>query len=113
MTLTLRFFILICALFVLVFIFRKIKKSEFEISDSIFWLLFVAVLSLFAIFPQIAYVLSDFFGFAAPSNFIFLAVIAILMIRVCALNAELAHLRSKVNGLIQELALREKEQGKR
>lgn len=107
MTLALRAFLLVCALLVLLFIFRKIKKSEFEIADSIFWFLFVAILALLALFPQIAYTLSNLFGFAAPSNFIFLTVIAILLIRVFTLNAKVAHLRSKVNGLIQELALRE------
>ena len=109
MTLTLRVFLLVCAALVLVFILRKIKKSEFEITDSIFWFFFVAVLALFALFPQIAYALSSLFGFAAPANFIFLAVIAILLIRVFSLNAKVAHLRAKMNGLIQELALREKE----
>lgn len=109
MSLVLRLFLFVCALVVLVFILRKIRKSEFEIADSIFWFLFVGILVIFAVFPQIAYALSNFFGFAAPSNFIFLAVIAILLIRVFSLNAKIAHLRTKMNGLIQELALREKE----
>ena len=106
---SLRAFLLICALLVLFFVFRKIKKSEFEISDSIFWFIFVAVLAVLAIFPQIAFSLSSFLGFVSPSNFIFLVVIAVLLIRVFSLNAELAHLRAKVNGLIQEIALREHE----
>lgn len=110
MTLALRIFLFVSAIVVLIFVFRKIKKSEFEIADSIFWLLFVGVLALFALFPQIAYVLSSLFGFVAPSNFIFLAVIAILLIRVFTLNAKLAHLRAKVNSLIQEIALRENEE---
>lgn len=109
MTLALRVFLLIGAVLVLVFVFQKIRKSEFEIADSIFWFIFVGVLALFALFPQIAYALSSLFGFAAPSNFIFLAVIAILFIRVFSLNAKVAHLRAKVNSLIQELALREHE----
>ena len=107
MSLPLRIFLLICAVIVLIFIFKKIRKSEFEIADSIFWFLFVAVLAILAIFPQIAYALSRILGFVSPSNFVFLTVIAILLIRVFNLNAELAHLRAKVNGLIQELALRE------
>ena len=53
MTLTLRVFLLVCAALVLVFIFRKIKRSEFEITDSIFWFFFVAVLALFALFPPL------------------------------------------------------------
>lgn len=108
MNVALRTFLLACAVMVLFFIVRKIKKSEFEIVDSIFWFVLVAVLALFALFPQIVYTLSSLFGFSSPSNFVFLAVIAILLIRIFSLNAKLAHLRTKVNGLIQELALREK-----
>ena len=109
MSLALRVFLLICAFFVLVFVIRKIKKSEFEIMDAIFWLLFIAVLLLLAIFPDIAYFLSNILGFDSPSNFVFLCVIAILLIRVFSLNAKVAHLRAKTNSLIQEIALREKE----
>ena len=109
MSLALRVFLLICAFFVLVFVIRKIKKSEFEIMDAIFWLLFIIVLLLLAIFPGIAYALSNFLGFDSPSNFVFLCVIAILIIRVFSLNAKVAHLRAKTNSLIQEIALREKE----
>lgn len=109
MSLALRVFLLICACFVLVFVIRKIKKSEFEIMDAIFWLLFIVVLFLLAVFPGIAYALSNVLGFDSPSNFVFLCVIAILIIRVFSLNAKVAHLRAKTNALIQEIALREKE----
>ena len=109
MSLALRVFLLICAVLVFVFVIRKIKKSEFETMDAIFWLLFVAVIAILAIFPGIAYALSGVLGFDSPSNFVFLCVIAILLIRVFSLNAKVAHLRAKTNSLIQEIALRERE----
>ena len=109
MTLALRVFLLVCAVVVLVFVIRKIKKSEFETMDAIFWLLFTVVIALLAIFPDIAYTLSGVLGFESPSNFVFLCVIAILLIRVFSLNAKVAHLRAKTNSLIQEIALREQE----
>lgn len=109
MSLALRVFLLVCAVLVLVFVIRKIKKSEFETMDAIFWLLFIVVIALLAIFPGIAYALSRVLGFDSPSNFVFLCVIAILLIRVFSLNAKIAHLRAKTNSLIQEFALREHE----
>lgn len=109
MSLALRVFLLICAVLVLVFVIRKIKKSEFETMDAIFWLIFIAVIAILAIFPGIAYALSGVLGFDSPSNFVFLCVIAILLIRVFSLNAKVAHLRAKTNSLIQEIALRERE----
>lgn len=112
MSLALRIFLLVCAVLVLIFVIRKIKKSEFETMDAIFWLLFILVLALLAIFPGIAYALSGVLGFDSPSNFVFLCVIAILLIRVFSLNAKVAHLRAKTNFLIQEIALREREENK-
>lgn len=109
MSLGLRFFLLTCAFLVLVFVIRKIKKSEFEIMDSVFWLLFIAILLLLAAFPDIAYKLSAVLGFDSPSNFVFLCVIAILIIRLFSLNAKVAHLCAKTNRLIQELALQGKD----
>ena len=109
MSSALRVFLLVCAVLVLVFVIRKIKKSEFETMDAIFWLLFIVVIALLAFFPGIAYALSKILGFDSPSNFVFLCVVAILLIRVFSLNAKIAHLRAKTNSLIQEFALREHE----
>lgn len=110
MSAALRAFLLVSAALVLFFVIRKIKKSEFETLDAVFWLLFMLILAILALFPQIAYTLSSVLGFDSPSNFVFLCVIAILIIRVFTLNAKLAHLRAKVNSLIQEVALREHEE---
>lgn len=109
MSLALRVFLLCSALLVLVFVVRKVKKSEFETMDAVFWLLFMLVLAILAIFPQIAYAVSGVLGFDSPSNFVFLCVIAILIMRVFMLNAKVAHLRLSLTSLIQEVALRELE----
>lgn len=105
MNLSLRLFLVVSAIAVLYFVVRKIKKSKFETSDSISWLFFIAALVLLAAFPQISYGLSSLLGFDSPSNFIFLCVIAILLIRVFSLTAKVALLRMKVTSLIQEVAL--------
>lgn len=109
MSVSLRIFLLAGAFFVLMFIVRKLKRSEFEVADSIFWLVTVALFALMAIYPHWVYALSGLLGFESPANCVFLLVIALLMIRVFSLNAKTAHLRTKVNSLIQEIALREKE----
>lgn len=104
----LRVFLTVIALVVLVFVLRKIKKSEMQSDDSVFWLLFAASFVLLAVFPQIGYFFADLFGIESPANFIFLYVIGILLIRVFSLSAKVAHLRLKLNTLVQELALRDK-----
>lgn len=105
MNITLRVFLIISAATVLYFVVRKIKKSKFEAADSIFWLLFTALLVVLGIFPQISYGLSSFFGFESPSNFILLCVIAILLIRIFSLTAKVSLMRTKLDSLAQEIAL--------
>lgn len=110
MNATLRVFLVISAVAVLYFVIRKIRKSKFEASDSIFWLFFIALLVVLGCFPQISYGLSDLLGFSSPSNFVFLCVIAILLIRVFSLTAKMSLLRTKVDSLVQEVALDKSEQ---
>lgn len=94
---------------VLMFVVRKIKKSEMQADDSVFWFFFAASFVLLALFPQIAYFFADLFGIESPANFIFLYAIGILLIRVFSLSTKVAHLRLKLNTLVQELALRDSD----
>ncbi|MBC2890317.1 DUF2304 domain-containing protein [Gordonibacter massiliensis] len=106
MNLFLRMFLVAIALVLLVFVLRKIKKSEFQAEDSVFWFLFAASFVILAAFPQIAYFFASILGFESPANFIFLYAIGILLIRVFSLSTKVAHLRWKLNTLVQEMALR-------
>ncbi len=91
------------------FILRKIRKAEIKIADSTFWFLFAASLVLLAVFPQIAFFLSDVLGIESPANFVFLYVVAALLIREFCTTVELSKLRSKLATLAQTEALREAE----
>lgn len=91
------------------FILRKIRNSEIKIADSVFWFLFGGSLVLLAVFPRIAFFCADVFAIESPSNFVFLYVIATLVIREFYSTVELSQLRSKVTALVQIEALREIE----
>lgn len=101
--------LIICALLMLVFVTRKVRKSQFDTADSLFWLFLSGCLLIVAIFPGIAYFFSNLFGIQSPSNFVFLAVIGLLMIREFTIQAQLSQLRRKTATLAQEIALRESE----
>lgn len=88
-----------------VFILRKIRKSEISISDATFWFLFAFSLVLFAVFPQVAFFLSSALGMQAPSNFVFLYVIAVLVLKLFMMTVEVAKLRTRLSRLVQEQAL--------
>lgn len=93
------------AFFTFAFVLRKIRKAEIKISDSTFWFLFAASLVLLALFPQIAFFFSDVFGIESPANFVFLYVIAALVIREFYATIELSQLRSTLTALVQAKAL--------
>lgn len=101
--------LIIFALLMLVFVTRKVRKSQFDTADSLFWLFLSGCLLIVAIFPGIAYFFSNLLGIQSPSNFVFLAVIGLLMIREFTIQAQLSQLRRKTATLAQEIALRESE----
>ncbi|WP_195448806.1 DUF2304 domain-containing protein [Parolsenella catena] len=107
MTGNLRIFLLIGAALLLVLVARKIKKSQFDTHDTFFWLGLSVLLILAAAFPQLVYVIADLLGFQSASNFVFLAVIAILLWRLFRLQENVVTLRRKLTTLVQEIALKD------
>lgn len=103
----LRIFLIAAAVIVLIFVVKKIRKSKIQVTDSIFWFLFAGSFLLFALVPQIATFFSSVLGFEAPSNFIFLYVIGVLMIREFSMTEKVSQLRFKLDTLVQEMALRD------
>lgn len=103
----LRAFLAVGAALVLLLVIRKIRRSQFDAADSLYWLGLSAGLLVVAVFPQIAYFFSGLLGFQSPSNFVFLVMIALLLAREFSLQAQLAALRRKVTALVQEVAVRE------
>lgn len=99
------FVLILGAVAAFVFMLRKIRKSEVSISDATFWFLFALSLVVLAVFPQVAFFLSNALGMQAPSNFVFLYVIAVLVIKQFLMTVEMAKLRSRLTRLVQEQAL--------
>lgn len=102
--------LIVGALCAFAFILRKIRKSEIKIADSTFWFLFAFSLVLLAVFPPIASFFSNILGIESPSNFVFLYVIAVLVLREFLSTVELAKLRARVAQLTQREALKDLEE---
>ncbi len=99
-----------CAVLVFVFVLRKLKKSQMQVLDSLFWLLFSVSFVILGVFPQVAMWLSSLFGFMSASNFVFLYVIAVLVVRDFCNSLRLSRQEERLNSLVQAVALsREKE----
>lgn len=97
--------LLIGALLTFGLILRKIRKAEVTIADSTFWFLFALSLVLMGVFRQIPFFFADLFGIESPANFVFVYVIAVLVIREFYATVEVSQLRGKVRNLVQNQAL--------
>ena len=105
MALALRIFLFAGAVCVLLSIASRIRRKKIQMQDSIFWVVLSAILVLVAIFPRILYGVSEMLGFASPSNFVFLVIIAVLLIKQFDDAEQISTLKHRVNQLAQEIAL--------
>lgn len=105
MTLTLRALLIFFAALVFFFVIRKLKRSQMRVLDSMFWLLFSLSFVIFGIFPEIVLFISSELGFVSASNFVFLYVIAVLVVRDFSNCLRLSKQEERINGLAQSIAL--------
>lgn len=103
----LRIVLVVGAVLLLAFVLNKIRRAQLQTSDAVFWFVLAGCLVVLAVFPQIAYWLSDILGVLSAANLIFLAVVAVLLVKQLMDSVQLAHLRSRLVELTQEEALRQ------
>ena len=88
-----------------VFVIRKIRKSQFKIGDTLYWLVFCLLLLLMSILPNAVSWVSDLIGFEASSNFIFVAIIFLLLVKIFLLDARVSKNEDKLTKLTQKYAI--------
>ena len=107
MSISLRVVLLLSALILLCVVIRKLKKFQMDVMDCTFWIIFSASFVLMAVVPEIPSWISALLGFQAPVNFVFLYVIAVLLVRDFTSALTISKLKLKIDELVQELALRD------
>lgn len=88
-----------------IFVIRKIKKSQFKIGDTLYWLIFCLFLLVMSIFPKAVFWISDLIGFESPSNFIFVVIIFLLLVKIFLLDARVSKNEDKLTKLSQKYAI--------
>ena len=104
----LRVLLIAGALFLMWVVLKNIKKARIQIEDSLFWVSFVTIIIFIAVFPDIMRAAAALFGFVSASNFVFLCVLGILLIKVFTLSVEISRLKYKCNQLATTIALERK-----
>lgn len=105
MPITLRVLLILGAALAVWIVIGRIKKSKILMDDAIFWVVAAVVLLVPAVFPQIVIFCSNLLGFMSPSNFVFLVIVALLLMKVHSDSCEISLLKHKVEELAQEIAL--------
>lgn len=91
-------------------VLNRIHKAKLNIEDSIFWILLVFMFVVFAIFPVVPDALAGLLGIYSTANFLFLFMIFILIMRLFSMSMRVSSLEDKLRNLVQELALKEKNE---
>ena len=109
MSLVLRIILIAVSLLTLIFVFVKIRKAQFFVSDTLFWLFFCAVLLVIGIFPQIPAFFAELLGFQAPSNLVFVGIIFLLLVKMFLMSVKMSRLEDKLSRLVSRQALDEQK----
>lgn len=105
-----RIVLIASSILTVVYILYRIHKNQLRIQDSIFWILFSAVVLLLAFFPQPMIRISNALGIISSVNFVFLVFIFVAYIRLFSVTSKLSMLENKLKTLTYQEALKEKEQ---
>lgn len=105
MTLTLRIILIVASFLVLLFVLKKIRRTQLYIDDAIYWIVFSALLFIISVFPEIAIWAAGVLGIQSPANFVFLFMIFMVFIKLFDLAIELSVQKHRLNRLVQNLAL--------
>ena len=92
------------------YVLRRVRQARVQIEDTIYGLALSAVLLLVAVFPGIAYWVSDLLGFVSPINCVFLVVIFLLLARQFVLSIRVSQLDSRLRILTERVALNQQRQ---
>ena len=105
MTDVFRVVLLLASLGTMMFMLRRIRHSKIQIEDSLFWIMFSALLLILSVFPGIADFMAVVVGIYSTVNFIFLFFIFILLIREFSLTIKVSQLENKIKELTQAIAI--------
>lgn len=101
----LRILLVIGAVFAFVVVCHQVKKGRVLVEDSVFWVVVSIIILFIALFTDPIISLAHLLGFMSASNFVYFAVIVMLLWKVFTNSSEISRLKARLNELAQEVAL--------
>lgn len=109
MSVVLRVILIVCSVLSFLLCVKKIKQAKLAVENSIVWMTGSIILVLMSIFSDQVTWISSKLGFISPANFVFVIIIAFLLIEVYSNNLKLTELNEKIKNLDHYIALKEYE----
>lgn len=113
MSVVLRIILVIACVLTCAYTLRKIRKSQMQIEDSLYWILISIGLVIVSVFPGVITFLSELCGVGAPVNFVFLVMIFLLLLKVFLMSLKMSQMEDKMKKLVQRLAIQKNEDNKK
>ena len=105
MSVPLRVMLIVVSVLTAFYIRRKLRKSQMQISDVLFWVFFAIILIIMSIFPEAVAWFTELVGVQSPVNFVFLVVVFLLIVRCFALSVKVSSLEAKLNALVEDISV--------
>lgn len=91
------------------YMLKKIRQSKLQIEHAIFWLVFAGILVLLSLFPGLAIWGAKLLGIYSSTNFIFLVIFFLVIIKCFYMTIEISSLEYRVKELAQKIAITERK----
>lgn len=92
------------------YMLKKIRQSKLQIEHAIFWLIFSGILVLLSLFPGLAIWGAKLLGIYSSTNFIFLVIFFLVIIKCFYMTIEISSLEYRVKELAQKIAIAERNE---
>lgn len=107
MSIILRILLIIASCFSFLLCLKRIKQAKLKITNAFVWMLGSLSLILMAIFSNAVEWIATKLGFIAPVNFVFLVMIAFLLMQTFIDNIRISTLNEKIKELNHYIGLKE------
>lgn len=107
-SLVFRIALIVCSISTTIFMIKKIRNSKLQIEHAIFWLMFAFLLIVISVFPQLTIWGAKLLGIYSSTNFIFLVILFIVILKLFSATIEISNLEYRIKELSQKIAIDEK-----
>lgn len=113
MDITLRIVLLVGSVLFLAFVLLRVRCGRYLLKYSLMWIVLSLLGVVSAVVPEWLEFTAHFLGFSVPSNFVYFALIGVLLVANLILCGVLSRQEVMLKSLVQEISILKSEQSQR